>query len=120
MSAARVETESVASESRDHRTHGATRQPGQHPTGNGGRGVSSLRNRQFRLLWFGLLFSQGAMQINMVARPWLAYHVSGSGAALGIVAVASGLPMALVSIMAVTIVDRADKVKSLLVVTVLL
>jgi MFS family permease len=88
--------------------------------GSASRGFSSLANPQFRMLWFGLLFSQGAMQINMVARPWLAYHVSGSGAALGIVAVASGLPMALVSLIAGTVVDRADKRKILLVVTSLL
>lgn len=81
------------------------------------RGFSSLANQQFRMLWFGLLFSQGAMQINIVARSWLAYHVSGSGAALGIVAVASGLPMGLFSLIAGAIVDRADKRKILFIVT---
>lgn len=80
------------------------------------RGFSSLANPQFRMLWFGLLFSQGAMQINLVARSWLAYQVSGSGAALGIVAVASGLPMGLFSLIAGAIVDRADKRRILLLV----
>ena len=87
-------------------------------SGGGGmlRGFSSLANPQFRMLWFGLLFSQGAMQINLVARSWLAYQVSGSGAALGIVAVASGLPMGLFSLIAGAIVDRADKRRILLLV----
>lgn len=69
------------------------------------------------MLWLGLLFSQGAMQVNMVARPWLAYHVSGSGAALGLVALAQGAPMAVVSLFAGTVVDRADKRRILLLVT---
>ena len=80
------------------------------------KGFSSLANPQFRMLWFGLLFSQGAMQINLVARSWLAYDISGSGAALGIVAVASGLPMGLFSLIAGAIVDRADKQRILLIV----
>ncbi|MFA7248297.1 MAG: MFS transporter [Dehalococcoidia bacterium] len=98
--------------------------PGDDPAGarlrGAARGFSSLYDPQFRALWFGLLFSQGAMQINMVARPWLAYHVSGSGAALGIVAVASGLPMVLFSVIAGVVVDRTDKRRLLLVVTALL
>ncbi len=98
----------------------ASEQAGGPPGGGSSRGFSSLANPQFRMLWFGLLFSQGAMQINMVARPWLAYHVSESGAALGVVAVASGLPMAVVSLFAGAIVDRADKRKILLIVTSLL
>lgn len=80
-------------------------------------GFSSLRDPSFRALWFGLLFSQAAMQINMVARPWLAYHVSNSGAALGIVALASGLPMAIVSLFAGVVVDRTEKRTLLLLVT---
>src|SRR6266571_2071641 len=69
-------------------------------------GFRSLGNVDFRLLWFGLLFSQGAQQMNLVSRSWLAYHISGSGAALGIVAIASGLPMALCSLFAGALADR--------------
>lgn len=100
--------------------------PGTPPTTPGGwmqralSGFSSLGDAQFRALWFGLLFSQGAMQINLVVRPWLAYHVSGSSAALGVVAVASGLPMAVFSLVAGTMVDRADKRTLLLAITWLL
>ena len=92
------------------------RTPGASRAGGALRGFSSLANPQFRMLWFGLLFSQGAMQINLVARSWLAYQVSGSGAALGLVAVASGLPMGLFSLIAGAIVDRADKRRILLLV----
>ena len=33
----------------------------------------------FRTLWFGMLFNVSSMQVNFVARSWLAYKLSGSG-----------------------------------------
>lgn len=68
------------------------------------------------MLWIGLLFSQGAMQFNIVARGWLAYHVSGSGAALGLVAVASGVLMGVFSIVGGALADRKDKRRILILV----
>lgn len=73
------------------------------------RTFSSLANPDFRLLWIGLLFSQGAMQVNIIARSWLAYDVSGSGAVLGIVALAQALPMGLLSLVGGAVADRLDK-----------
>ena len=69
----------------------------------------SLSNQQFRFLWFGMLFAQAAMQINVVARSWLAYSISGSAVALGLVALARGLPMSLLSLLGGAIADRSDK-----------
>jgi len=69
----------------------------------------SLANRQFRFLWFGMLFAQASMQINIVARSWLAYSISGSAVALGLVALARGLPMSLLSLLGGAIADRSDK-----------
>jgi MFS family permease len=69
----------------------------------------SLANRQFRFLWFGLLFAQASMQINIVARSWLAYSISGSAVALGLVALARGLPMSLLSLLGGALADRSDK-----------
>ncbi len=58
----------------------------------------SLSDKQFRLLWFGTLFAQASMQINIVARSWLAYTISGSAVALGVVALARGLPQSVLSL----------------------
>lgn len=70
---------------------------------------SSLSEKEFRLLWFGTLFAQAAMQMNIVARPWLAYHLSSSALALGIVALARGLPQSILSLLGGALADRMDK-----------
>lgn len=69
----------------------------------------ALTNKQFRFLWFGMLFAQASMQINIVARSWLAYSISGSAVALGLVALARGLPMSLLSLLGGAMADRSDK-----------
>ena len=73
------------------------------------RTFESLADKQFRLLWFGTLFAQASMQINIVARSWLAYSISGSAVALGLVALARGLPQSILSLPAGAIADRTDK-----------
>jgi len=75
---------------------------------------SSLAVPNFRKLWFGMLFSIAAMQINLVARSWLAYHLSGSALTLGIVAVARGLPSITLSPLGGVVADRFDKRKVLI------
>ena len=77
---------------------------------------SSLANPDFRLLWIGLLFSQGAMQVNIIARSWLAYNVSGSATVLGVVALAQAVPMGVFSIVGGALADRLEKRKILVVV----
>jgi MFS family permease len=74
-----------------------------------GSTFQSLDNRQFRLLWFGTLFAQASMQINIVARSWLAYSISGSAVALGVVALARGLPQSILSLLGGALADRMDK-----------
>ena len=81
---------------------------------SGFRGVfHSLTDSQFRLLWFGTLFAQASMQINIVARSWLAYTISGSAVALGVVALARGLPQSVLSLLGGALADRVDKRKML-------
>ena len=53
---------------------------------------NSLAIPNFRVLWLGMLFSMAAMQMNIISRSWLAYHISGSGLALGLVALGRGAP----------------------------
>ena len=77
---------------------------------------SSLRIYKFRLLWFGMLFSMAAMQMNMVARSWLAYDITGSGLAIGLVALAMGAPRFFVAPIGGVAADRFDK-RTLLIAT---
>lgn len=42
----------------------------------------SLPTPDFRTLWFGMLFNVASMQVNIVARSWLAYDLSGSALVL--------------------------------------
>jgi MFS family permease len=58
-----------------------------------------------------MFFSMAAMQINIVTRTWLAYHISGSALALGGVALARGLPQLILSPIAGVAADRFDKRK---------
>jgi MFS family permease len=76
----------------------------------------ALSEPSFRLLWLGTLFAQASMQINIVARSWLAYHISGSALALGYVALARGLPQSVLSLFGGAMADRTDKRKLLIIV----
>jgi MFS family permease len=74
-----------------------------------GRSFASLAVPQYRQLWLGMLFSIGAMQIDLVARAWLAYDLSGSGLTIGLVTAARGLPQLLLSPYSGVAADRYDK-----------
>lgn len=73
------------------------------------RSFASLGVPLYRLLWLGMLFSIGAMQIELVAIAWLAYDLSGSGLTLGIVMAARGLPQLILSPYSGVAADRYDK-----------
>ena len=62
-----------------------------------GRMFDSLRVPTFRDLWVGMLASYIGMYMGMVSRGYLAYEITGSATVLGIVTVASGIPMLLLS-----------------------
>jgi MFS family permease len=74
---------------------------------------ASLVVPQYRLLWLGMLFSIGAMQVDLVARAWLAYDLSASGLTLGLVTAARGLPQLILSPLSGVAADRYDKRKLL-------
>ena len=69
----------------------------------------SLQDTSFRMLWVGTFFSTFAMQVNMVAQSWLAYHLTGSAAVLGLVAGARAIPMLLLSLWGGVVADRVPK-----------
>lgn len=78
------------------------------------RAFSSLSIPQFRTLWIGMFFSIGAMQIEIVARSWLAYELSGSAFILGLVAMARSIPLVALSPFAGVAADRFDRRKLLI------
>src|SRR5262245_878923 len=58
-------------------------------------GLSALRHRNFRWLWFGTFISNIGSWAQKVATAWLIYHITNSEAWLGIDAFASGIPTVL-------------------------
>jgi MFS family permease len=78
------------------------------------RTFSSLANPHFRVLWFGMLASYMAMNMNILARGFLAYQLSGSATALGLVTMVRGLPQLFLSPLGGVVADRVDKRRLLL------
>jgi MFS family permease len=77
------------------------------------RTFQALENEAFRTLWFGMLGSYMAMQMSMIARGYLAFNISGSATALGLVTMARGLPQLFLSPFGGVAADRMDKRKLL-------
>ncbi len=73
------------------------------------RTFSTLSVPEYRTLWWGMVASFVAMQMNIVARGYLAYDITGSAAALGVVSLAWGLPMLAFSLFGGVIADRVKK-----------
>jgi MFS family permease len=79
------------------------------------RTFESLKERNFRLLWLGMLPSTLAMQMGMVANGYLAYDLTGSAAAVGFVTLGFGIPMLFLSLVGGVVADRFSKRQILLV-----
>jgi MFS family permease len=77
---------------------------------------ASLQNRNFRLLWFGMLGQSSAMWADQVARSWLAWQLTGSATAIGLVNVFRALPLITIGLLGGVIADRFDKRKILIVI----
>lgn len=69
----------------------------------------ALENGQFRLLWIGTLFSFLGMQMQVVARGYLAYDLTGKNSALGGVMLAFGVPQLLLGLWGGVLADRLPK-----------
>ncbi len=80
------------------------------------RTFTSLRNRNFRVYWLGMLASFMAMQMQQLARGWLVYEMTGSALALGIVSAAFGAPLLFFSLGGGVLADRVEK-RNLILVT---
>jgi hypothetical protein len=75
----------------------------------GGSTFVSLAEREFRWYFAGTLAFFMAMQMQFVLRGYLAFQLTDSASALGLVAVSITLPMLLVAPDAGVIADRVNK-----------
>ena len=69
----------------------------------------SLQIRDFRVLWTGFMGSWTGMQLQQVARGYLAYKLTGSAFAIGMVTLAMGLPRIFLSPIGGWLADRFAK-----------
>ena len=75
------------------------------------RTFASLRNRNFLFLWLGMVVMMGGMQMQMLARGYLVYEITGSASLLGIVAAGSAFPMLALALFGGAIADRFERKK---------
>jgi MFS family permease len=87
----------------------ATAEPATAPPRAGLQTFSSLRHRNYRLLWFGTLFSSSGQWIQQVSLGWLTYQVTGSPFLLGAVNGFRSLPLLLLGPFGGVAADRLDR-----------
>ena len=76
---------------------------------------SSLKNRNYLHLWTGLMGGWMAMQMQQVARGYLAYTLTGTAFTLGLVTLSMGIPRMFLSPLGGVLADRFPKRKVVLV-----
>ena len=70
---------------------------------------NALANREFRILWFGMLPSMFALQMGSVVIGFVAYDITGIAAVLGLIAAGMGIPMFSLSLIGGVVADRVRK-----------
>lgn len=70
---------------------------------------SSLSDRNFLYLWLGMLALMAGMQMQMLARGYLVYDLTGSASLLGIVNAGMAIPMLSLSLFGGAFADRIDR-----------
>jgi MFS family permease len=83
--------------------------PAPSPDGWRASTFAALGVKPYRLLWLGGVFSFLAVQMQMIARGWLAYDLTGSNSILGAVMFGFGLPMLLLTPWGGVAADRFGK-----------
>jgi MFS family permease len=76
--------------------------------------VHPLRNRNFLLFWIGATTSLLGDQFYLVALPWVVLQLTGSGVAMGTVAMCAGIPRAVLMLMGGAVTDRTSARKVLM------
>jgi MFS family permease len=77
------------------------------------RRFAALRNRNFALLWFGLIISNSGSWMQVVAQGWLVYELTGSPFYLGVVGFARAVSMIVLPPMGGVIADRVSRLQFL-------
>ena len=70
---------------------------------------SSLKVKNFRIYWFGMLVSLIGTWIQAVAQTWLVFELTNSALLLGVVGFLSTIPIFLLSLFGGVLADRMDK-----------
>ena len=73
------------------------------------RTFTSFKNPVFRLYYGAMMGQMAAMNMQMVARSLLVYELTGSGTALGTMALGNAMPMLFFSLFGGVIADRVEK-----------
>jgi MFS family permease len=73
------------------------------------RTFSALGDPNFRLLYVGNIMQFGSMQMQLVVRGWLVFHLTGSFAALGTMSLANAIPGLIFSPIGGVAADRLSK-----------
>lgn len=76
---------------------------------------TSLKHRDFRLIWFSTLFNSGGQWIQQVTLGWLVYDMTGSPLLLGAVNGMRAIPFLLIGPFAGVAADRLDRRRLLMV-----
>ena len=77
--------------------------------------LEALRYREFRLLWFGHVFTSMAFWMDQVTRSWLIYELTNSTVQLGLVRGVQAIPILLLSPLAGSTADRYSRKRQILV-----
>jgi MFS family permease len=80
---------------------------------------ASLNHRDYRLLWFGHVFSSMAFWMDQVTRGWLIYELTDSTVQLGLIRGVQALPILLLSPIAGSAADRYSRKMQILVAQIL-
>ncbi|HKY08040.1 MAG TPA: MFS transporter [Candidatus Binatia bacterium] len=79
------------------------------------RALTSLQHRDYRLLWFGHIFTSMAFWMDQVSRGWLIYELTDSTVQLGLVRGVQAIPILLLSPIAGSAADRYSRKTQILV-----
>ena len=84
--------------------------PPAHPAETGWRRTfSSLKYREFRYLWLGMVFLMTAMQMQMIVRGYLTYELTNSPLLLGMVSAGFAIPMLTLALFGGAVADRVER-----------
>jgi len=73
------------------------------------RAFEALSQREFRLIWYGQIFTAMATWMDQVARGWLIYELTNSALQLGLVRGVQAIPILLLSPLAGSAADRYSR-----------